>query len=103
MPGWKGSTRKHTLPSNWESTIRPRILARDGGRCTAIRADTDERCNDRANQVDHIDQSRRWDHSDSNLTSLCEWHHARKSSAEGGRAKAARYAASKRRHPGLIR
>ena len=102
MPGWKGSARKSQLPADWDA-IRRRILARDGHRCTAIRADTDERCTERATDVDHVDQTRNWDHSDANLTSLCNWHHARKSSSEGGRANAARYRATKPRHPGLRR
>lgn len=99
---WSTSRRKEQLPSDWE-TRRKRILRRDGYRCTAERADTGERCNERANQVDHVDQSRNWDHSDGNLTSLCEHHHAVKSSSEGGRANAARYRKKKPRHPGLIR
>lgn len=102
MPGWKGSTRKATLPPDWTQR-RERTFRRDGYRCTATRADTGERCNERATDCDHVDQSRRWDHSDQNLTSLCSWHHDQKSGAEGGRAKAARNRASKRRHPGLIR
>jgi 5-methylcytosine-specific restriction protein A len=102
MPGWKNSNRRNQLPADWEK-IRERTFRRDGYRCTAIRADTGNRCPDRATDCDHVDQSRNWDHSDENLTSLCSWHHDRKSSAEGGRAKAARYAAKKRRHPGLLR
>ncbi|GAA2577515.1 hypothetical protein GCM10009862_16040 [Microbacterium binotii] len=100
MPQWKGSTRKSTLPADWDTTVRPRILRRDGYRCVWIRADTNSQCGDRANQVDHIDQARRWDHSDGNLQSLCEYHHQRKSSAEGGRGNRRKQPA--RRHPGLL-
>ena len=101
MAGWKGSTRKATLPRNWDSEIRPRILTRDGHRCQWIREDTEEPCHDPANQVDHRDQSRRWDHSDGNLQSLCEHHHQLKSSSEGGAAAAQRRKAARRRHPGI--
>jgi hypothetical protein len=100
---WQGSTRRTSLPSNWYTEIRPRILRRDNEACRWIREDTGEPCGDHANQVDHIDQSRRWDHSDRNLQSLCEYHHQIKSSSEGGQAKAARARAAKRRHPGLLR
>lgn len=102
MPGWKGSTRKQSLPADWTQR-RARTFARDGYRCTAIRADTGERCNERATDCDHVDQSRRWDHSDANLTSLCSHHHDQKSSGEGGRANASRYRAKKPQHPGLLR
>lgn len=98
---WSTSNRKQQLPPGWENTIRPRILRRDRHRCRWIREDTGEPCNDRANQVDHVDQARSWDHSDANLQSLCEYHHGRKSSAEGGRAASARRK-SRRRHPGML-
>lgn len=103
MANWAGSTRKSRLPADWPNRRR-RILKRDGGRCTAIRIDTGQRCGELATDVDHIvpDFEGGGD-EDSNLASLCEWHHDRKSSAEGGRAAAARRkAAKKRRHPGLL-
>lgn len=101
MPNWGGSTRKSRLPSNWE-TIRRAVLTRDGYRCRWIREDTGQRCNEHANQVDHIVQGADDDHPDA-LQSLCGWHHQRKSSSEGGHAAAARRkAAKKRRHPGLL-
>lgn len=104
MPGWKGSNRRNTLPRNWYTEIRPRILRRDRERCRWIRNDTEEPCNARANQVDHIDQTRNWDHSDGNLQSLCEYHHAIKSSGEGGRAASERRkTAARRNHPGVRR
>lgn len=104
---WRTSTRKETLPPDWESRIRPRILKRDGYRCTMIRFDTEERCNEPANQVDHIvPYSEGGSDDDSNLASLCEHHHSVKSSAEGGNAAAAaaerRKNAHRRRHPGLL-
>ncbi len=104
---WSTSNRKSTLPPGWDTETRPRILKRDNYRCTAIRADTGKRCNERATDVDHITpHSLGGSDRDSNLTSLCGWHHSRKSSAEGGeaaaKAAAKRKAAKKRRHPGLL-
>lgn len=101
---WSTSNRRSTLPWNWYTEIRPRILARDRHRCRHVREDTGTECGDYANQVDHIDQRRNWDHSDGNLQSLCEYHHRIKSSQEGGRAAAERRkAAARRRHPGIMR
>ena len=101
MPGWQGSRRKETLPDDWEDVIRPAILRRDKYRCRHVRVDTQRPCGAYANQVDHIDQSRRQDHSPANLQSLCEYHHRVKSSAEGGNAAAGRRKAARRRHPGI--
>jgi 5-methylcytosine-specific restriction protein A len=48
------------------------------------------------------------DHSDANLTSLCSWHHKKKSSREGGiaraKARATRDLINRRTeaHPGLL-
>jgi 5-methylcytosine-specific restriction endonuclease McrA len=42
-------------------------------------------CEAPANQVDHINPGD--DHDYDNLQSLCRWHHARKSSAEGAAAR----------------
>jgi len=101
MPQWRGSQRKSQLPPDWDA-IRRGILRRDRYKCRWIREDTGMPCGDHANQVDHVDQTRNWDHSPGNLQSLCEWHHKIKSSAEGGRAAAARKRATRRRHPGLL-
>lgn len=101
MPGWSTSRRKQSLPADWQ-TRREATFRRDGYQCTATRADTGERCTERATDCDHVDQTRNWDHSPANLTSLCSHHHATKSSSEGGRAKAARDRATTRRHPGLV-
>jgi hypothetical protein len=69
--------------------------------------DTGLLCLQPANEVDHIVPGN--DHSDANLRCICRWHHQRKSSSEGGRARAAqkRSSASKLRrrqeaHPGLL-
>jgi len=101
---WEGSTRKATLPINWEK-LRSTVFQRDGYRCTYVRSDG-RRCTttDRL-ECDHVVD--RLNHDPSNLTTLCSWHHLRKSSSQGGKAKAA---APKRslarrapeRHPGLL-
>lgn len=104
MPGWQGSDRRERLPDDWAKT-RKRILRRDGFRCTA-RDERGFRCDEAATDVDHIIPGD--DHRDENLTSLCGWHHAKKTGAEGARAKAkarARHANKFKRvetHPGLI-
>ncbi|WP_367180643.1 HNH endonuclease [uncultured Microbacterium sp.] len=100
---WSSSNRKQTLPYGWDATRR-RILKRDGYRCTAIRFDTERRCEERATDVDHIrSHANGGGEEDSNLASLCAHHHATKSSSEGGHAAAARRrAAKKRHHPGLL-
>lgn len=102
MPGgWSDSNRRAELPPNWASEIRPRILERDGYRCTAILRNNGRRCPDKATDVDHVGD--RHDHCDENLASLCEWHHDRKSSAEGNAAR--KRISSRRppeRHPGLL-
>jgi hypothetical protein len=84
------------LPADWLAR-RARVLARDGHRCTASNDGT--RCTRAATDVDHI---RRGDnHNETNLTSLCGWHHARKSSAEGNTARTRPTQARPReRHPG---
>ncbi|MEV4756976.1 HNH endonuclease [Micromonospora sp. NPDC049559] len=101
MPGWQNSDRRDRLPSNWD-----KIRKDDAGyRCEATSAD-DERCKERAVDVDH--KRRGDDHSQENLRALCEWHHDKKSGAEGAAALAAtRRRISKRFrraevHPGLM-
>jgi 5-methylcytosine-specific restriction enzyme A len=104
MGGWAGSDRRSRLPKDWPR-IRNRVLKRDGKRCTHIN-DDGVRCPDPATDVDHIVPGD--DHSESNLRSLCEWHHRIKSGREGGAARAAKLKrnASKfkrvERHPGLL-
>lgn len=84
MPGgWRGSTRSDRLPSDWASTRRPRIRARDNYQCTAV--EDGQRCTGGADQVDHIDPNGPED--DSNYTSLCTSHHGKKSAAEGNEAR----------------
>lgn len=105
MPGWAGSDRGARLPQNWHA-IRGHVLKRDGYRCTWIDPDKRRRCEERATEVDHIRPGD--DHSYGNLRSLCEWHHAKKSGAEGARARAIQRAKVKKKfrrtetHPGLL-
>ncbi len=95
--GWSGSTRNERLPNNWKR-LRARVLDRDGHRCT--RLEHGARCTQRATEVDHIDR----DNGDSpgNLASLCTWHHAQKTAAEGNRART-RQRREAEPHPGLIK
>lgn len=116
--GWEGSDRKSQLPANWDSEIRPAVLARDGHRCTWIidgfgglgdpaaylagYYDPRKRCPQRATDVDHIDDAH--DHRLEKLRSLCSGHHDRKSSIEGNMERARLRAMLKKpveRHPGL--
>lgn len=90
-PPWEGSRRKQHEPPGWRTQIRPRILARDGHRCTWV--EDGRRCTARAADVDHIvNVASGGTHADSNLASLCAWHHGRKSSAEGNAARVRRSA-----------
>jgi 5-methylcytosine-specific restriction protein A len=98
MPGqWAGSTRKFSLPPDWPA-IRSRILRRDGHRCVI--------CGAPARQVDHITPAYLGGtDDDDNLASLCDPHHAAKSSREGHdamRAARARIQRQAPRHPGLV-
>lgn len=96
-PSW----RTQPKPPGWDTT-RKRILKRDGHACQwPIPRGV---CGAPANQVDHIVPA--WQggsDDDTNLRSLCEPHHKRKSSSEGGQA-AARKRIPRRRpqepHPG---
>lgn len=104
MPGWQGSTRRSTLPPDWEQR-RLRQLELDGYRCRAILYD-DTRCTERATDVDHIHN--RWKHEPGvDLQSLCGWHHDKKSGREGQMARRkvlAKHSQKFRRteaHPGL--
>ncbi|MBV1856667.1 HNH endonuclease [Catellatospora tritici] len=95
---WEGSTRRVRLPADWPAR-RARVLTCDGHRCTA--SDDGTRCTRAATDVDHVHRGD--NHDDTNLTSLCGWHHARKSSAEGNAARALTrmtQARPRERHPG---
>lgn len=94
------SARASRLPADWTAR-RVRVLRRDGYRCQA-RDSTGARCGEPANQVDHILPGD--DHDLDNLQSLCRWHHARKSSAEGAAARRPRVTRTRapEAHPGLL-
>lgn len=93
------SGRKARLPANWKA-IRLRILKRDGSRCTHY--DDGHRCPTVATDVHHVGLDN--DHRDSNLASLCGWHHARESARQGGAARAAKGSERRKpeKHPGLV-
>jgi 5-methylcytosine-specific restriction endonuclease McrA len=87
LSAWAGSTRRARLPKDW-ARLRRRVIRRDGGQCTATYSDG-QRCAQPGTDVDHVvpDSLGGSDELD-NLALLCAWHHARKSSSEGGRAAA---------------
>lgn len=96
-PAWAGSNRSAKLPANWRG-LRRHILSRDHWQCTAV--DDGIRCKQPATDVDHVQPGD--DHRPANLTSLCHWHHAKKTAAEGNAAR--RRVSNKRKtepHPGL--
>ena len=95
MPNWVGSTRKYTLPPNWDK-LRRAILRRDGHRCRWVVGGV--RCMRLANHVDHI--VRGGNHDPSNLQALCAPHHLAKSGREGGSANSRLRPPEP--HPGLI-
>lgn len=100
MPGqWQGSNRRQELPPDWETVIRPRILARDGYQCRWL--DDGVRCTYKATDIDHIGDKH--DHRDENLRALCGWHHKKRTAQQGNAAR--RRIPEKRRperHPGLL-
>jgi len=108
MPtGWVGSDRHSHLPPGWSSTTVPRILKRDGYRCQHVRFDTERKCLRPAADVDHIvSDADGGSDDDSNLQSLCVYHHRQKTGREGGiasgKAKREQAQASKPVHPGLV-
>ena len=106
MTGWAGSNRRQSLPPDWHIT-QPRILSRDGYQCQHRREDNQRLCLMRARDVDHIlSHAEGGSDADSNLMSLCSYHHLKKSGGEGGRAsgvsRRAKSAAAKPKHPGLL-
>lgn len=104
---WEGSTRKATLPAGWDK-LRLSIFERDGWQCTHTRSDSGRRCSEKRRdrlECDHVND--RDDHSPANLTTLCRWHHIRKSSSQGGQATVVGPKPTLKRrppeaHPGLI-
>ena len=102
MP-WDTSTRKSTLPRDWAHR-RLRVLQRQLYMCRWILS-TNTTCDAYATDVDHIiPHSQGGSDDESNLQSLCRFHHLKKSSAEGAAARKPR--PSRKRvaetHPGVI-
>lgn len=98
------SRRVTPLPPGWRTT-RHRILHRDQHQCTATLPDG-TRCPTPATDVDHITPAHLGgtDH-DTNLASLCDWHHQRKTAAEANAIpRPGRFQSTRRPpepHPGL--
>jgi 5-methylcytosine-specific restriction endonuclease McrA len=91
------TSRGRDLPPGWPA-IRAAVLARDGHRCTAIRADG-TRCPETTRlEVDHIGD--RHDHRPANLRTLCHWHHAYRTAAQSHAARRANTQAPA--HPGMM-
>ncbi|MBC9719817.1 HNH endonuclease [Streptomyces sp. TRM66268-LWL] len=97
MP-WSTSTRGAQLPPGWSSRTAPRILARDGYQRTALMVDGTRCTATPSLKVDHI--ADRHDHRDTNLQTLCRWHHKQKTAAESAAVRRGRPAVSRLRTPG---
>jgi 5-methylcytosine-specific restriction enzyme A len=97
---WKGSTRKQTLPVDWER-IRRVVLERCAYRCEWV--ENDARCYSKATDVDH--KGDRLDHSVESLQGLCNPHHLVKTGRDA-RARQLRFQSLKRlpleKQPGVI-
>jgi 5-methylcytosine-specific restriction protein A len=92
---WAGSTRRSTLPKDWDkrraAVLRRDYLCRCAGcpRCREFRAgDWVSNCARESTDCDHIGDPH--DHSLANLRGLCAPCHAHRSGRQGGRSKAAR-------------
>lgn len=81
---WAGSTRKATLPVDWDR-LRRACFKRDGGRCTWVEKGI--QCGQPATDCDHVGD--RNDHSLGNLRSLCSTHHLKRTSRQAYEAKKA--------------
>lgn len=90
MAARKWAAGRRELPKNWEQ-IRQAVFDRDGHRCTQV-LPSGNRCPRSEGQLlsdgtrvklecDHVGD--RSDHSMENLTSLCQTHHAKKTSQQG--------------------
>jgi 5-methylcytosine-specific restriction endonuclease McrA len=97
--GWNTSTRRERLPSNW-SELRGIVMQNALYRCQATMKDG-SRCTDKGTDVDHIEPGD--NHDLSNLQLLCKWHHNKKSSQEGNKARP-RYTEKRppEAHPGVL-
>ena len=98
------SARTQPLPDNWDTEIRPRILARDNRSCQWPAHDTI--CGQPALNVDHrIPVHLGGTDDDDNLWCLCDPHERTKTAGEGGRAAQSKRIPRRRpaeQHPGLI-
>lgn len=74
-----GRTRADELPANWAS-VRRQVLERDGHTCLM--------CGQPGNQVDHIERG--FNHHPSNLRTLCQACHMRRTGRDGGRTRRTR-------------
>lgn len=92
MP-WETSDRKSELPADWPQR-RQRVGDRDGWKCQWPRSARGI-CGSTANQCDHRGDP--WDHDESALWMLCEWHHKQKTGQESAAAR--RVIAAKAYHP----
>lgn len=99
MTWGKGNPRTSTAA--WRKTRRF-VLARDGHRCTWLEGG--RRCTNPATEVDHI---REWADGGiddpSNLRSLCEPHHYRKTAQHANLTRWARRQRPEQPHPGVKR
>lgn len=89
-----GRTRADELPANWAS-VRRQVLERDGHTCLM--------CGQPGNQVDHIERG--FNHHPSNLRTLCQACHMRRTGRDGGRTRRTRRTPSWCKpeiHPGLL-
>lgn len=94
---WVGSQRRLSLPPDWQSRIRPAVIARD--KVCQWRMSGGGICGAPGNQVDH--KGDRHDHRLEALQLLCEYHHGIKSSREGNAARP-RTRREPEKHPGLL-
>lgn len=96
--------RSAPLPKGW-ARIRARILRRDQHACQWP-VITGGVCGEPANQVDHKINAAQGadDHSETNLWSLCQWHHDRKTGREASAVAHAKppRARPAEAHPGLM-
>lgn len=94
---WDSSDRRTRLPSNWSSTIQPRILRRDHHHCLWGSLPEDHYpvglCPTQATEVDHIGSDT--DHREANLRALCTYHHRVRSGRQGQVASTAAHNARK--------
>lgn len=100
MPWEADSPRRKRLPVDWPF-IRARILSRDGYRCQMVWQG--KVCGWKATDVDHIVPND--DDSETNLRSLCSWHHKRVTAAQGNTARwtpdTAHATRQPEQHPGM--